>query len=71
MQVKSLAGNPLSDSVSPYDAINFLVFRIYEAAKQLQKANCIRRTALLAIDEITWCRFHVQLKKSLVGEICG
>jgi hypothetical protein len=33
--LQSLAGKIVADSVSPYAAVNYLLFRVYEAAKQL------------------------------------
>jgi hypothetical protein len=62
MQVKSIKGERSGDFVSPYAAINYLTFRVYEAAKQLQRAGT-NGTVVLIIDEIAWPRFELQLKE--------
>jgi len=61
MQVKSLAGETSWDFVSPYAALNYLTFRVYEDAKQLQRART-KRTAVLIVDDMAWLRFDLQLK---------
>ncbi|MGA2577455.1 MAG: hypothetical protein ABSH24_15660 [Bryobacteraceae bacterium] len=66
MQLKSLAGQPSCDTVSPYQAINFLAFRAYEAAKQLQRFHA-NRTAVLVIDRLTSGRFEPQLKEGWIN----
>jgi hypothetical protein len=59
--VRSIAGQPSSQSVSAYDPVNYLLFRAYEAAKQLQKVE-FRRVAAVVIEELTWFRFDLQLE---------
>ena len=58
--LRSLANQPAVRSVSPYDAINYLLFRVYEAAKQLQKSTSAR-IAVLVVEDETWFRFKRQL----------
>ncbi len=67
MQLKSVAGKPSWDTVSPYQAINYLAFRAYEAAKQLQE-NGTHRTAVLVADSLNR-RFEPQLKNAWINVI--
>jgi hypothetical protein len=66
MVIESLAGQPSFGPVSPYAAINYVVFRAYEAAQQLQ-ASGIRRIVVLIIDDTAWWRFGIQLKKQWIN----
>lgn len=59
--LESLAGQPAGGPVSPYDAANYLLFRVYEAAKQLQR-SAYDRTAIVVVEELTWFRFELQLR---------
>lgn len=65
MTVKSLAGRGRVASVSPYAAMNYLLFRAYEAGKQLEGIKC-ERIAILVIDDVTWWRFDWQLKNNWI-----
>jgi hypothetical protein len=65
MLVKSLEGTPNWDWVSVSAPGNYLVFRVYEAAKQLEHAEG-KRTAVLIIDDLAWRRLACPLKH---GEI--
>jgi hypothetical protein len=65
MQVKSIAGEPSAGCVSPQAAINYLTFRVYEAAKQLQKAT-LNRTAILIVDDMAWWRFDLPVKRKWI-----
>lgn len=58
--LESLAGQSAGGPVSPYDATNYLLFRVYEAAKQLQRSGC-DRIAVVVVEELTWFRFASQL----------
>ena len=58
--LKSRSGNPAGTSVSPYRAINYLLFRAYEAAAQLRTAKG-SKTVVVVIDDVTWFRFQMQL----------
>jgi len=61
MILRSMAQGPSAGSVSPYVAINYLLFRVYEAAKQLAQFNG-HRIAVAVIDDLTWWRFEMQLQ---------
>jgi hypothetical protein len=61
MIVRSMAEGPSAYTVSPYAAINYLLFRIYEAAKQLVQYNG-HKIAVAVIEDLTWSRFQLQLK---------
>ena len=61
MILQSLAGKPAAGPVSPYSAMNYLLFRVYEAAKQLKKTTS-GRIAVMVVEDLTWFRFEVQLK---------
>jgi hypothetical protein len=58
--LESLSGQSAGGPVSPYDTANYLLFRVYEAAKQLQRSTC-NRIAVVVVEELTWCRFQLQL----------
>lgn len=64
--LKSLRGEDSSTRLSPYGAANFLLFRAYEAAKQLQQSTTNTRIVLLVIDELTWFTFEPQLKNGWI-----
>ena len=66
MVLRSIAGQQSWDTVSPYTAINYLVFRAYEAAKQLQSIRARRTVAVLIIDNMAWWRFERQLKENWI-----
>jgi hypothetical protein len=59
--LRSMGGHPAGGAVSLYQPINYLLFRVHEAARQLQSANG-RKTAIIVIDELTWFRFDMQLR---------
>ena len=61
----SMAGKPSVGVVSPYAAINYLLFRIYEASKQLTTFNG-HRIAVVIIDDLTWSRFDFQLENDWI-----
>lgn len=62
--VNSLRG-PAGRWVSPYVAANYLLFRAYEAAKQLVR-TAAPRVALLVIDDQTWHAFQPQLDQNWI-----
>lgn len=65
--VRSFRGAGGAASVSPYDAANYLVFRAYEAAKQLQHTSGYdARVAVVIIPADTWHRFDVQLENDWI-----
>jgi hypothetical protein len=51
--------------VSPYAAINYLLFRAYEAAKQLVHVDG-ERIAVVIVDEIAWSRFALPWKQQWI-----
>ncbi len=61
LQEESLEGTPSWSWVSPSAARNYLVFRVYEAAKQLEHAEG-ERTAVLIVDDLAWIRLACPLK---------
>jgi len=58
--VAALQSDFVGESVSAYTPINYLLFRIYEAAKQLSSSP--RGTAIAVIDDLTWWRYDTQLQ---------
>lgn len=76
--LKAIAGKQAASVVSPYAAINYLLFRAYEGAKQLAKVNG-GRVVTVIVDDITWDRFQMQLehgwidwsKPQFIGEHTG
>jgi hypothetical protein len=63
--VKSMSGNPEAYSVSPYQAINYLLYRVFQAARQLAVANS-HKTAVIVIDGMTWWRFDLQVEENWI-----
>ena len=63
--LSSIGGTPAGGLVSPYQAINYLLLRVYEAAHQLKSAigtKCV----VVVIDELAWHRFDVQIRKGWI-----
>jgi hypothetical protein len=60
--LKSISGKPAAMTLSPYDAVNYVLYRAYEAAKQLQQTNVPGRIAIIVIDQLTWFTFEMPLK---------
>ena len=58
--VESMAGLPAGRWVSLYTAINYMLFRVYEAAHQL-RAAAATKTVVVVVDDVTWFRFELQL----------
>jgi len=52
--------------LSPNGAANYLLYRAYEAAKQLQRSNATARIALVVIDELTWFTFKRALENGWI-----
>lgn len=61
MILRNIAGEAAGGPVSAYSGINYLLFRVYEAAKQLAGINS-RRIAVVIVEDLTWWRFELQLK---------
>ncbi len=60
--VDSISGQSAGGGVSAYDPIDYLLIRVYEAAKQLRNTDR-DRIALVIIDKLAWSiRFAVQLQ---------
>lgn len=64
--VKALAGRGGGRAVSPYTPINYLLFRAYEAARQLNQVGGSRKAAVI-IDALAWDRFEMQLQEGWVN----
>lgn len=60
LMLNSLSGKPAGRWASPYTPANYLLFRAYAAAKQLQRTGT-GRIALLVILDATWGRFRLPL----------
>lgn len=59
--VRSLSGEPSAGPISPYSAANYLLFRVYEAARRLQSCDGTPVVAVV-IDPLSWHRFQVPLR---------
>lgn len=64
--VKALAGHGGGRVISPYSPINYLLFRAYEAARQLGQVAGLRKAAVI-IDALAWDRFEMQLEQGWVN----
>jgi hypothetical protein len=62
MVVESLTSGPKAYTSDLYGPMNYLLFRVYEAAKQLQQATALRRTVAVVITAEAWNRFEFQLR---------
>lgn len=60
--LESLAGRHSGQSASSYDAANYLLFRVYEAARQLGKTPGMK-VAVVAINDLAWDHFELQLRE--------
>jgi len=61
MILRSMAEGPSGGAVSAYSGINYLLFRVFEAAKQLAQFDG-HRVAVAVIDDLTWWRFERPLE---------
>jgi hypothetical protein len=59
--VRALAGEPSAGAISPYSAANYLLFRVYEAARRLQGCEGTPVVAVV-IDALSWHRFQLPLR---------
>jgi len=57
----AMQNGPSGGAISLPEPVNYLLFRVYEAARQLRRANG-QKTAIVVIDEVGWHRFDMQLK---------
>jgi hypothetical protein len=62
IMMRSIVDGPLGGPICLYSPINYLLFRIYEAAKQLERF-ARPRIAIIVIDDSTWWRFQMQLDR--------
>lgn len=60
--LRGFSGEDAYGRRSPYCAANYLLYRVYQSAKQLQRARATTRIALVVIDDLTWDNFQIQLK---------
>jgi hypothetical protein len=60
-----MGGYPAGRAASLSQPINYLLFRVYEAARQLKGAHGIRNVVIV-IDEICWYRFDMQLRQNWI-----
>lgn len=60
--LKGFSGENAYERRSPYCAANYLLYQVYQSAKQLQGAHATTRIALIVIDGPTWHTFKIQLK---------
>jgi hypothetical protein len=63
--VESLKNGPTVETQSLYAPVNYLVFRVYEAAKQLQRVKT-RRVVIFVANETTWHRLALQIKNNWI-----
>jgi len=63
--LQSLLGQPSGRWTSPDAAANYLLFRTYECGKQLM-SHPDSRIAILAIDEVCWHEFELQLNEGWI-----
>jgi len=64
---RSLRGEAGVTLGSPYTGVNYILFRAYEAAKQLQQSCNAARIALIVIDEMTWFTLETPLKDGWIN----
>lgn len=64
--VDSLSGNPSTTLLSPYGAMNFFLFKVYSAAKQLTDSRC-RRIVFLVISPHTWSLYRSPVKNRWIN----
>ena len=65
MILRSIAEGSSAQAVSTCSGINYLLFRVYEAAKQLAKFNG-RRVAVTVIDDMAWARIKMPLENNYI-----
>lgn len=56
----SMQSGPSGGAISPYQPVNYLIFRVYEASLQLASAIG-ERVVVIVIDDMAWFRFDMQL----------
>jgi hypothetical protein len=63
--LEAAAGRPAADSVPIYAPLNYLLFRVYEAARRLQ-ASQRRRVVVVVISTLAWHHFDLPLGKQWI-----
>jgi len=63
--VESLGSSTVVQTEDLCGAVNYVLFRAYEAAKQLQRVEG-HRIVLYVVDDLTWHKIQVQLKNGWV-----
>lgn len=63
--LRSMGGAPAGGAISAYNPVNYLLFRVYEAARQL-KSHSGRKTVVVIIEELAWYRFDPQVRKDWI-----
>jgi hypothetical protein len=58
--LRSRCGEPAGRAISPYQPINYMLLRLYQAALQLRLARGHKRVVIV-IDEMGWSRFKMRL----------
>ena len=61
MILRSMKEGPSGGPVPTYSGINYLLLRVYEAAKQLRRFDGAR-VAIAVIDDVAWSGFDLQLQ---------
>jgi hypothetical protein len=59
--LKSMSGGAAGGAISVYQPLNYLVFRVYQAAVQLASAAG-ERVVVIVIDGLAWFRFDMQVR---------
>jgi hypothetical protein len=66
--LRSLAGQPAARFASAYSGVNYLLFRIYEGAKQLARSYSAKQRMVVAIvDALGWEGFELQLENEWIN----
>jgi hypothetical protein len=60
-----MSQGPSVHPVSPYAAINYLLYRAYEASKQLARYSH-PRIAVIMVEDLAWSRFQMQLQDNWI-----
>lgn len=63
--VEALEGGAAGGAISGADAANFLILKVFDAARQLRSASG-RTVAVVVIDDLAWYRFQVVLRDGMI-----
>jgi len=63
--LRSIGGYPAGGPISVYRPINYLIFRVYEAARQLKAASG-SKNVVIVIEELIWHRFDIQVRRNWI-----